>query len=216
MTTPEQSGSDGGGPGDYRMLLTVIAGIALGLAATAIPDLIEGPLLSWLFAAKLVMWTTGVAAVILFYLAVLFGSRLYLSRVDVVATSSLALVFLAQAGMFAVLAMDPDLLGSRWFVMFALYNVFAGLETDHARRVVVRHSGGRFGRDIVALFARSLAEATWLVLATALISLLFVLIWHDAPPLALFIAACVALVSVIAANVQQHRLRVRLAESGVL
>jgi len=211
-----RTGAGGGGADDYQMLLTVIAGIALGVAATAMPGLVEGPLTSWIFAAKLVMWLTGVAAVILFYLAVLFGSRLYLTRVDVVATSSLALVFLAQAGMFTVLDMDAELFGPRWFVMFTLYNIFAGLETEHARRIVVRHAAERFDAEVVRLFARSLAEAVVLVFATAAASLLFALIWSDAPPLALFIASSFALAIVIFANVHQHHARTKLAEYGVI
>lgn len=209
------NGTSSGGAEDFRLLLTVIAGIALGVAATAIPGLIEGTLSSWVFAAKLIMWVTGVAAVILFYLAVLFGSKLYLTRVDVVATTSLALVFLGQAGMFAVLGMDADQLGPRWFVMFALYNVFAGLETEHARRIIVRHAVDRFDSKVVRIFARSLAEAVALVFVTAIGSLLFVVIWSDAPPLAWFVAAGIALASVIFANIQQHQVRTKLAASGV-
>lgn len=58
----------------------------------------RGPVPDVLFAAKLVMWFNGVAATVLIYLAVLFGPRLYLRHVEVMVTSVLAMVFLAQAG----------------------------------------------------------------------------------------------------------------------
>jgi hypothetical protein len=61
------------------------------------------------YAAKVVMWSTEIAAGVPEYLAVAFGSRLYLIRVEVfAATTSLALVFLAQAGLFVVLTLDSD------------------------------------------------------------------------------------------------------------
>ncbi|MFG1819788.1 hypothetical protein ACGFIF_38935 [Kribbella sp. NPDC049174] len=69
----------------------MIAGISLGVAATALPALIEGLFLDWTYAAKVVMWFTWVLAGILEYLAVSFGARLYLTRVEVLATTSLAL-----------------------------------------------------------------------------------------------------------------------------
>jgi hypothetical protein len=199
---------------DFRLLLTVIAGIALGVAATAMPSLIVGPFGSWPYATRLVMWLAGVGAVILEYLAVLSGSRLYLRRVDVVATASLAFVFLSQAGMFAVVRMDADLLGSRWFTMFAIFNLFAALEADHARRVIVRHAVGRYDAGVVDRYARSLRRAVALVSATAVASLLFVVAWHDAPAPAVFVASCVALGSVVVANVQQYATRAWLDRQG--
>lgn len=218
-TTASPTMEDGevrGGADDFRLLLTVIAGIALGVAAAAMPSLIGGPILSWTFAAKLVMWSTGIGAVVLFYLAVLFGSRLYFHRVDFVGTTSLVLVFLAQAGMFAALAMDDDLLGPRWFVMFALYNAIAGLDTEHARRVITRHAVGPVDAEVVRFFGRSLRAAVVLLWATGAASLLFIAIWPAAPPLALFLASCLALASVAYANVREHRARTKLAESGVI
>jgi hypothetical protein len=210
---PERAPARDSGADDYRLLLTVIAGIALGVAATATPALIEGPFGSWLWAAKLLMWLTGVGAVILEYLAVLFGSRLYLRPVEFFATTSLALVFLAQAGMFTTLGLAPDKVGPRWFVLFALYNVFAALEAEHARRVVLRHAGGRYGQEVVRPYAVSLRQVSALVLLTGVLSLLFVLVWRDPPPGAVFVAAALALATVVTANVQQHRIRVRLGPS---
>jgi hypothetical protein len=198
------------------MLLAVIAGISLGVAAAALPPLIEGPFQTWLYPAKLAMWLAGIAAIIVEYLAVLFGSRLYLRRVEVYATTSLALVFLAIAGMFIVLGMGSDLLGTRWFALFAIFNLFAGLEADHARRVVLRHAGDHFGSDVVRVAASSLLQVTWLHLVTALGSLLFAVLGSGAPAFGVFVAACVALASTIATNVQQYRLREDLARHGVI
>jgi hypothetical protein len=202
------------GADDFRLLLTVIAGIALGVAATAMPSLIVGPFDNWSYGTRLVMWLTGVAAVLLEYLAVLSGSRLYLRRVDVVATASLAFVFLSQAGMFAVVGMDADLLGSRWFTMFAIFNLFAGLEAEHARRVIVRHGTSRFDAAVVDRYALSLRRAIALVMATALAALVFVVAWNDAPPPAVFVASCVALGLVIVANAQQYATRAWLSRCG--
>lgn len=198
------------GDEDLLLLLTVIAGISLGVAATAMPVLVEDPFGSWTYAARLVMWLTGVAAVIVEYLAVSFGSRLYLRRVEVFATTSLVLVFLAQAGMFTVVGMNPSQLGPRWFVMFALFNLFSAIEAEHARRVVARNAVDRFGPEVVRPFVISLRRVIWLMSAVGVCSLLFAVLWNDAPPLAVFVASCVALGSMIAANVHEHRMRSRL------
>lgn len=144
---PARSGAE-----DYRMLLTVIAGISLGVAATALPVIIEGPFQSWSYAAKVVLWFTGVAAGVLEYLAVSFGSRLYLVRVESFATASLALVFLAQAGLFVVLSREDDRLFQRWFAVFVVFCVIAALEANHGRRMVVRHAGERFPPEVVKAY----------------------------------------------------------------
>jgi uncharacterized membrane protein YuzA (DUF378 family) len=195
---------------DYRLLLTVIAAIALGVAATAMPVLIAGPFGSWTYAARLVMWLTGIAAVILEYLAVSFGSRLYLRRVEVFATTSLALVFLAQAGMFAVVGMDASRLGSRWFVLFALFNLFAAVEAEHGRRVVVRHAHEAFDADVVHTFVTSLRRTVWFLAAVGACSLLLAILWNDAPPGAVFVASCLAFAAMVAANLHEHRTRSQL------
>jgi hypothetical protein len=207
---------DGSGSEDYRMLLTVIAGLSLGVGATALPSLIEGPFATWLFPAKLAMWLTGVAATVLEYLAVSFGSRLYLRRVEIFATVSLSFVFLAQAGMFAVLSLAPELLGSRWFFMFAMFNLFAGLEAEHARRVVIKYAGDRYPPELVTRYARSLRQVALLVGIAGGLSLIFAFaIGWWAPNWLIFIMAVLALATTVAANLQQRRIRDDLAEHGV-
>ncbi|MGW1344142.1 hypothetical protein ACWCOV_24070 [Kribbella sp. NPDC002412] len=208
---------DASGAGDYRMLLTVIAGISLGVAATALPTLIEGPYLDWTYAAKVVMWFTGVLAGILEYLAVSFGARLYFTRVEVFATTSLALVFLAQAGLFVVLTLDrDDLLASRWFSVYAIFCLAAALEANHGRRVIVRHAGNRFPADVVALYVRSLREIVGLLLAAVVTGLGFAILGQWAADWLIFGFAVVTLLVVLAANVHQERIRSVLATHGVL
>ena len=211
------NGRDGSGADDYRMLLTVIAGISLGVAATALPTLIEGPFLDWTYAAKVVMWCTGVSAGILEYLAVSFGSRLYFTRVEVFATTSLALVFLAQAGLFVVLTLDrDDLLASRWFSVYAVFCLAAALEANHGRRMIVRYAGNRFPADVVALYVRSLREIVGLLLAATVTGLGFAILGQWAPEWLVFGFAVVTLLVVLAANIHQERIRNTLATHGVL
>jgi hypothetical protein len=212
MSTRDASGAD-----DYRMLLTVIAGISLAVAATALPTLIEGPFLDWTYAAKVVMWFTGVIAGILEYLAVSFGARLYLTRVEVFATTSLALVFLAQAGLFVVLTLDrDDLLTSRWFSVFAMFNLVAALEANHGRRMVLRYAGNRFPAGVVELYVRSLRQIVGLLLAAAATAVVFAILGQWAPGWLTFVFAVVALLGVLAANIHQERIRNTLATHGVL
>lgn len=208
---------DASGAGDYRMLLTVIAGISLGVAATALPTLIEGPFLDWTYAAKVVMWFTGVIAGILEYLAVSFGARLYLTRVEVFATTSLALVFLAQAGLFVVLTMDrDDLLASRWFSLFAIFCLAAALEANHGRRMVVKYAGNRFPAGVVELYVRSLWQIVSLLLAASVTALVFAVLGRWTPSWLTFVFALVALLVVLSASVHQERVRNTLATHGVL
>lgn len=203
------------GADDFRLLLTVTAAIALGVGATTLPALIVGPFDSWTYAARLVMWVTGIAAVLQEYLAVLAGSRLYLRRVEIVATTILALVFLAQAGMFGVIGIDERLLGSRWFAIFAMFNVFAALEAVHARRVIQRTAISRYGTGTVSRYVRSLKHATRILMITAAGAVGFVVFGHQAAPPVVFVAACVALASMMLANIQQHWTRAWLAREGI-
>lgn len=197
------------------MLLTVIAGISLGVAATAMPALIRGPFASWTYVATAIMWLTGVAAVVLEYLAVLFGSRLYFRRVDVVATTSLALVFLAQAGMFVVIGMEPEQLAPRWFALYAAFLVLAAAEAEHGRRVIVRSAVAAYGTDLVRRFGATLTHLVWLLLGAASAALLFVILWRDPPPPAVFGASVVAFGVVVATNIHQRRSRDLLEQQGV-
>ena len=203
------------GADDYRMLLTVIAGIALGVAATTLPVLIQGPYLDWLYAAKVVMWFTGIAAGVLEYLAVSFGSRLYLVRVEVFATASLALVFISQAGLFIVLQQRGPLV-PHWFAVFAVFCAIAGLEANHGRRMVVRHGHEGFPPEVVAYYARSLRQVVALILTAGAASLLIAILASNAPAPLVFAFACAAFATVIAANIHQERTRNTLATYGVL
>lgn len=198
------------GTHDYQLLLTVIAGISLAAAATALPVLIDGPwdaLLSW---AGLLLWVTGVAAAVLEYLAVLFGSRYYLRRVDLAGTASLVLVFLALAGMFAVIGMGDAWLAPQWFVLFAIFGVLSAAEAEHGRRVIVRHAVRAYGAAAVRAYVVSLRQVALLMVGVAAASVLFAALWRDPPPAAVLVAAVLALATIVVANVQQHRIRVLL------
>lgn len=209
-------GSAANGAEDYRMLLTVIAGLSLGVAATAMPVLIEGPFATWLYPAKVAMWLTGIAATVLEYLAVSFGSRLYLQRVEVIATASLSFVFLAQAGMFVVLTMGSENLSTRWFIMFATFTIFSGLEAEHARRVVLKHAPPSFPPEVVRSYTRSLRKIAILVLVVGALSLVYAIAWSGAPTYVVFIASVLALAWTVAANVQQRNIREKLAQHGII
>jgi hypothetical protein len=209
-------GSAASGAEDYRMLLTVIAGLSLGVAATALPALIEGPFATWLYPAKIAMWLTGIAATVLEYLAVSFGSRLYLVRVELFATLSLSLVFLAQAGMFVVLTMGSEQLGARWFVMYGIFNLLSGIEAEHGRRVVLKHAFGRFPEQVVHRYAASLKQVAIFVLVVGMVALVFAILGGGAPNFVVFVVSFLALGATVAANVQQRKIRDELAQHGII
>ncbi|PZF81213.1 hypothetical protein [Jiangella anatolica] len=207
---PEGTVPDSGSH-DYQILLTVIAGISLAAAVTVLPVLIAGPYGTWHYWATVLLWLAGVAATILEYLAVLFGSRYYLRRVDLVGTVSLVLVFLALAALFVVIGMGERWLTPQWFVLFAIFCVVSAAEAEHGRRVIVRHAVRRYGAAAVRAFAVSLRQVTVLMLALAAASVLFAAVWRDPPGAAVFVASALVLAGVVAANVHQHRIRVELA-----
>jgi hypothetical protein len=120
-------------------------------------------------------------------------------------------VFLALAGMFAVIGMGEQWLAPQWFVLFAIFGGLAALEAEHGRRVIVRHAVRAYGAAPVRAYAVSLRQVTLLMLGVAAASVLFAAVWPDAPPAAVLVAAVLALASVVVANVQQHRIRVLLA-----
>ena len=100
--------------------------------------------------------------------------------------------------------------------MFAVFNVFAGLEAEHARRVVIRHAGDRYPPDLVTRYARSLREVALLVGIVGVLSLIFAFgFGWWVPNWLIFIFAVLALVSTVYANLQQRRIRDDLAGHGV-
>jgi hypothetical protein len=62
----------------------------------------------------------------------------------------------------------------------------------------------------VRTYAISLRQVVLLMLGASAASLLFAVAWPDPPPLAVFVASVLVLAGVLAANVQQHRIRVVL------
>jgi hypothetical protein len=161
------------------------------------------------------MWLASVAAVVLVYLAVAFGSHLFLRRVEIVPTVLLVFVFLAQSGMFAVLSVAPDRLASRWFFFFGAFSIIAGLEVLFVRRIVVRHGTARYTASIVNIYMFGLLVDVIMATVSAIFALVMVIFWNDAPPVAVFIAACIALGLMIGANAQQYLERKKLANEGV-
>lgn len=128
---PDPNGADGPPRNDaweLRLLLTIIAGVALGAAATALPSLMamttsmapKSVVCAWL------LWVAGFFAVILTYLATLTGSKLLLNRIDLVHTASLIAVFLTECALFATFSLADNRTFFRfWFASFGVFSAMA-------------------------------------------------------------------------------------------
>lgn len=99
--------------------------------------------------------------------AVLFGSWYYLRRVDLAGTAGQALVFLALAGVFAVIGMGDAWLAPQWFVLFAIFGVLSAMEAEHGRRVNLRYAVRAYGAAVVRLYVVSLRQVSLLMVGVA-------------------------------------------------
>jgi hypothetical protein len=115
------------GKEDFRFLLAILAGVALGVGAAALQKMIELAALTPEFFLLVLFWITSFAAVTVVYLAVKYGAFFMGQRIDATETILLMVVAVTECAMFASVALGPGPnLALRWFLSLSAFGLFAG------------------------------------------------------------------------------------------
>lgn len=107
---------------DFRILLTIIAGVALGAAVVALQPLLAHSLPVYWQGVGWLLWAAGFFAIVLTYLSTLFGSKLLKNEIDLPHTTSVVAVFLAEGAMFSALVASKETeMVKVWLLTFAAF-----------------------------------------------------------------------------------------------
>jgi hypothetical protein len=200
----------------FRLLVTILAGVALGAAASALPTLMANSATGELLFAIWLMWTTGVVAVILVYLSTLTGSKVIPNEIDLAHTAALIGSFLAQCGLFASLVRTNVYESVRWwFISFSSFGVAATAAILLGLWILPK-SRREMDREVLAIYRRGQWGDALMASLTAVLPVLYLVLVPERSDRGVLIAATIALAGMIAACLKQSLERRKLRRGGLI
>jgi hypothetical protein len=194
-----------------------LTGVSLGTAILALQAQI--PSLKWndqLLEISL-LWLASLAAVVLVYLSVVYGSRLTPGRVDAIETTLLILVAVAQSSLFISIALDSGpLTARRWFICLAIFCLFAACGILSVRRRISKFPPEGVSVDTLVLYNRSLTRDACMAGLLLAGSVVYVILFRHPSSRSVLFATAVALVVLVVSNAQQVSTRKHLARTGLM
>lgn len=202
---------------DFRFLWAILTGVSLGTAILALQT--QLPSLHWSsqFLGQAMMWLASLAAVILVYLSVVYGSRLTVGRVDAVETTLLIFVAVAQSSLFVSVALGPGPTAARrWFICLAIFCFFAMSGILSVRRRISKFPPDGVPVGTIQLYRRSLVRDACMAAVLLATAAAYVSIWSHPSDINMLIATTVILVVLVTSNLQQVSTRKHLARAGIM
>jgi hypothetical protein len=200
----------------FRLLVTILAGVALGAAASALPTLMSTPVRGELFVAVWLFWATGVVAVILVYLSTLTGSKVIPNEIDILHTAALIASFLAQCGLFASLIRVNVYESVHWWLIsFSSFGAAATVAILLALRILPK-SRRVMDSKVLAIYRRGQWSDAVMASITVALPVAYLLFVPEPSDRSILIASLIALISMIAACVKQSLERRRLRRDGLI
>ena len=199
----------------FRLLVTILAGVALGASASALPNLMSTSATGASRIAVWLLWTTGVAAVVLVHLSTLTGSKIIPNEIGLVHTATLIASFLAQCGLFASLTKANAQDAVRWwFISFAAFGAAATAAVLLGLWLLPR-SRRPLERTLLERYRRGQREDAMMAFLTFAASLAYVLLVPAPSPRSALTAAVIALAGMVAACGKQALDRHRMRRTGL-
>jgi hypothetical protein len=211
QSNPKISGDEVAG---FRLLVTILAGVALGAAASSLPSQMARSTTGLLFIATWLLWTAGIFAVILTYLSTLTGAKIIPVEIDLAHTISLTLKTVCECGLFASLTLsDPHKLIRWWFISFAAFGATAAIAILLALLLLPK-SPRTMSKDARDYYRRSQLSDAAMATLTAIISAIYLVRTPTPTDRSVLIAAAVALAAMISACTKQYFERQRMTRVG--
>jgi len=200
----------------FRLLVTILAGVALGAAASALPTLMSTPTTGDLLVSIWLFWTTGVIAVVLVYLSTLTGSKVIPNEIGFAHTTALIASFLAQCGLFTSLIRSSAHDSVRWWLIsFSSFGAAATVAILLGLWMLPR-SHREMDRGALAVYRRGQWGDAAMASLTAVLPLVYLLLVPEPSDQAALIASIIALTSIIAACMKQSLERRQLRRDGLI
>jgi hypothetical protein len=200
----------------FRLLLTILAGVALGAAASALPTLMSTPASGSLLVSIWLFWTTGVFAVVLVYLSTLTGSKVIPNEIGFAHTTALIASFLAQCGLFASLVRSNAHDSIRWWLIsFSSFGVAATVAILLGLWILPK-SHREMDREVLAFYRRAQWGDVVMASLSALVPLVYLSFFPEPSDRAALTASIIALTSIVAACMKQSLERRRLRRGGLI
>lgn len=208
MPVPAPARAAGDGE-DFRFLLAILTGVALGTAVFGLPALLSGELRS--DGVPAILWATSLSAVVLVYLSILHGSRLTVGRVDAADTTVLIGVTLAECGLFVCATLGPAAVAAhRWFECMAVFSFLATTGIFLARRRVLRWPPDDVPAPAVRTYTASLSRDMAMAAGQGAGCVAYAVAVPRPSPVQVVIAGGVLLLFLVAATAQQIATRRKL------
>jgi hypothetical protein len=200
----------------FRLLATILAGVALGAAASALPSMMSTSATGDLLVAVWLLWTTSVGIVVLVYLSVLTGSKVIPNEIDLPHTVALVASFLAQCGLFASLTRaNTRELVRWWFISYSFFGV--------ASTIVVLLGLWILPRSLRTMSVTPLAfyrKGQWgdvvLVSLSSGFSMIYLWLVPSPSDRSVLVVAIILLTGIVATCVKQAMERRRLRRDGLI
>ncbi len=200
----------------FRLLVTILAGVALGAATSALPSLMSTSASGrWLVAIWL-LWAAGVTAVILAYLSTLTGSKVIPNEIGFAHTTALVASFLAQCGLFASLTRpNAQDLVRWWFISFCAFGTAAAIAILLGLLILPK-SRRKMDSEALAFYRKGQWGDAAMAGLTAVLSAVYVARTAQPSELSVLCASIIALTSLVVACLKQSLDRRRLRRDGVM
>jgi hypothetical protein len=200
----------------FRLLVTILAGVALGAAASVLPSLMTTSARGGFLVGIWLLWSTGVIAVILVYLSTLTGSKAIPIEIGFIHTAGLVASFLAQCGLFASLTRPTmqELIRS-WFISFSVFGVAATIAIVLGLLLLPK-SPRKMDGEALAVYRRGQWTDAVMAALTAIFSAVYVVRTTEPSERSVLLAASIALTSLLAACAKQSVERRRMRRDGLI
>lgn len=202
--------------GGFRLLVTILAGVALGSAASALPVLMSTSAKGDLWLSIWIFWATGVVAVVLAYLSTLTGSKVIPNEIGFAHTVTLVGSFLAQCGLFTSL-MKPNVQSAVkwWLTSFSAFGVAATAAILLGLIILPRSIRDLDGKAL-AFYRRGQWTDVMMTTLTAMIPALYLLLVRNPSDRAALLTSIIALLSILSACIKQSLERRRMRRDGLI
>ncbi|MEV6242502.1 hypothetical protein [Lentzea sp. NPDC051838] len=219
ISSVDPLGSDGEGrenAAGFRLLVTILAGVALGSAASVLPALMSTTAVGDLWLALWIFWVTGAVAVVLAYLSTLTGSKVIPNEIGFAHTVTLVGSFLAQCGLFTSLAKTNVQSAVKWWL--ASFSAFGVMATAAILLglIILPRSTRDMDSKALAFYRRGQWTDVVMTTLTAVISMLYLVLVRNPSDRASLVVSAIALLSILSACAKQSFERKRMRRDGLI
>lgn len=212
---PESPKASGGE--DFRFLLAILTGVVLGAATLSLQSELPSVRLTIPFIGQVVLWAASLAATVLMYLSILYGSRLTAGHVGAAETTLLICIALSECGLFVCVTLGPGSESARrWFAFLSIFSFLAVCGISAVRRRIAKWPPRGLPTEVIRLYRKSLRRDVTMAAIEAIGAAAYAISARHPSGLNVLMFGNVFLVFLVAANFQQASTRRKLTRAKAI